>query len=428
MFVFSSDCAVESPFGLSRKRPTELYPVPEQLTVGFKSAKLDSIDCVAVVDCLSSDSSPSSCEPIKRPELTSIHMTVDLKTKGPLSYSESGSCDHNGGVLTSKYGDLIVTIPKGAIEDGDSVTLSLSSNLYGPFVLPTKRQSDVVSPYYWIGASGSYHFQKPVQVEFQHFAVVTACDPSHYQLLCCEDDDESCTMQSAVGYNPRFTVRGYISWCTFYTDNFCSYCLFPGCKDPVINRIAAIYLKSKDSHCFTTEIWFSFPINQCLERNKELYTKQGMELDHKCNHIFEAPCGISSTNLLTLTYHQDFDGWDVKHCRSKQIKTKEINFYNYYKTMKELKTIEDNSLFPPRFIVNVKKKSGCNTDLNTEMMITLYTKNEGEEIESIPFSLFVQMSALVEMITNRSRVSITDSVAQIIATNAGTFLLDLICV
>ena len=123
-------------------------------------------------------------------------MTVDLKTKGLLSYSESGSCDHNGGVLTSKYGDLLVTIPKGAIKEDDLVTLSLASDLYGPFILPSKHQSesDVVCPYYWIGVNELYHFQMPVQVEFEHFAVVTACDPSHIKLLCCEDDDESYTM------------------------------------------------------------------------------------------------------------------------------------------------------------------------------------------------------------------------------------------
>ena len=85
-------------------------------------------------------------------------MTAALQTKCPLSYSTSGSCDHDGGVLTSKYGDLIVTIPKGAIKDGDSVMLSLASDLYSPFVLPSKHQSDVVSPYYWIGVSGSYRF------------------------------------------------------------------------------------------------------------------------------------------------------------------------------------------------------------------------------------------------------------------------------
>ena len=250
------------------------------------------MNCVAADPSLSSDNSHNQSSRVltNGTEFTSKHIAADLLPKCPLSHAISGSCDHNGGVLTSKDGDLKLTIPEGAIKEGDLVTLSLASDLYGPFVLPSKRQADVVSPYYWIGVTGSYHFQKPVQVSFQHFAVVTACDPSHYQLLCCEDYDDSYTMRPDVGCSLRLTVQDDISWCTFNTDGFCSYCLFPGCEDPIINRIAAIYLKTQDSHCFTREIWFSFPISQCLERNKELYTKKGMVLDHKYNHIFEAPC------------------------------------------------------------------------------------------------------------------------------------------
>ena len=56
LLVFSSDYAVESPsFGLSNEGPTKLHSVPEQLTVGFKSVKLDSMKCVTVVNGLSSD-------------------------------------------------------------------------------------------------------------------------------------------------------------------------------------------------------------------------------------------------------------------------------------------------------------------------------------------------------------------------------------
>ena len=67
------------------------------------------------------------------------------------------------------------------------------------------------------------------------------------------------------------------------------------------------------------------------------------------------------------------------------------------------------------------KKPGCNTELNTEIIVTLH-KNEGEILKSAPFLLLVQTSACVEMTT--SRLSLTDPVAQIGATNTGTFLLD----
>ena len=350
--------------------------------------------------------------------------TADLQAKCPLSYPTSGSCDHNGGVLTSKYGDLKLTIPEGAIKDGDLVTLSLASDLYGPFVLPSKHQSDVVSPYYWIGVSGSYHFHKPVQVEFQHFAVVSACDPSHFQLLCCEDDDESYIMRPAVGCNPRFTVQDDISLCTFDTDHFCSYCTFPACEDSIVTRIVALYLKTKDYQClthFTAEIWFSLNISLCLKRNEELYTNLGMVLDHTCSSDFETSCDKNSTSYFTLKYPEDVSGWYVKHSRSRSIETKEINFYNNFRDKEHLKRNEDNSLFPKRFIVNVIKKCGCNTDLNIEMEVALH-KNEVEIPQSIPFLLLVQASANVEMITDTNRLSLTDSVAQISATNTGTFL------
>ena len=233
-------------------------------------------------------------------------ITADLQSKCPLSHAISGSYDHNGGTLISEHGDLKLTIPEGAIKDGDVVTFSIASDLYGPFVLPSKRQADLASPYYWIGVSGSYHFQKPVKVEFEHFAVVSACDPSHYQLLTCEDDDKSYTMQP-IDCDLNFTVQSDISLCTFETREFCSYCLYHGCKDPVINRIAAVYLKSKGFRyltTFTVEIWFSLPISYCIQRNKELYTRQDMILDMKCSNIFEASCDKNSTDYFTLLYDE----------------------------------------------------------------------------------------------------------------------------
>ena len=60
----------------------------------------------------------------------------------------SGSFDHNGGVLTSIDGDMKITIPEGAIKDGDSVILYIAMGLYGPFVLScTHHQTALASPY-----------------------------------------------------------------------------------------------------------------------------------------------------------------------------------------------------------------------------------------------------------------------------------------
>ena len=328
----------------------------------------------------------------------------DLLVKCPLSLHNNykfDSCDHTGGVLTSKDGDLKLIIPESAIRYRNCITFCIATNLYGPFVIPSKSPTDVVSPYYWIGISGSCYFQEPVQVEFEHYAVVTACDPSHYQLFCCKDDDESYTMQP-VDCNLSFEVEDDISWCTFKTRHLCSYCLLHGCRDPKISKVTAIFLKTKDfqylTH-FTAEIWFSFPISYCINRNRELYTKEGMILDQKGSYIFEISCEQSSTNYFTLFYHQNINGWHLKHSRSKQIKTKNINFYNCYVNMEELRANEEISLFPQRFIVNITKKSDCNMDLDTSIEVTL--QNEGNTIDSSCFELFVPVSTAVREITSK---------------------------
>ena len=278
-----------------------------------------------------------NCTPIKK-----------FLIKCPLSNSDvvSGECDHNGGLLSSKYGDIKITVPKGAIQDKQLVTFYIATDLYsGQFKLPSQTQTDIVSPYYWIGVTKSNHFQKPIQVEFEHFAVVTACDPSHFQLLSCEDDDESYTMQSS-GYEVKFKLQDDISLCTFETYHFCSYCLHCSCKDPRINRISALYLKPQSYqylHKYTVQIWFSFPISQCLKRNKKLYTKKNMILDSDHGYIFEVSCNKRSKSYFTLTYVDNVGHWNIRHSLSLTIPTKKVNFYNYYGKEKELRASEKNS-------------------------------------------------------------------------------------
>ena len=130
-------------------------------------------------------------------------------------------CDHNGGIITSEVG-IKLTICKDSIKEGDVVTFYIAVGFNGPFkFIPSdygETDLNLSSPYYWIGVSGSYHFHRPIEVEFEHFG---ACDPSHYQLLCCEDDDESNTMR-VVEYELDIAVKDGISLCRFLADHFCS--------------------------------------------------------------------------------------------------------------------------------------------------------------------------------------------------------------
>ena len=319
-----------------------------------------------------------------------VQVETNFRNKCPLSNNIvlSRRCDHSGGTLASKYGDIKITIPEGAIRDGDAITFHIAADLYGPFVLPSQCQTDLISPYYWVGVSeSSYYIQKPIQVEFQHFA---ACNTSHYKLLTCEDDDDSYTMRP-TGHDLEFKKQDDISWCVFTTYHFCSYCLYHDYKCPIQNSIGAYYLKPDNFRYltdFTVEVWFSFPISHCLHRNEELYKKKHMILDG--SHIFEASCDRSSTSYFTVHFNQTV-GWDLQKSLS-EILTKKVNFYNYYTSVAALKANEESLSFPPRFIIHVVQEAECTKDLNTNITVTLY-EEENKPDEFYLFKLSVSLSA-----------------------------------
>ena len=328
-----------------------------------------------------------------------MQLSADLEAINPLKDSEVmfHTCDYNGGILMSKDDSMKITVPKGAIKKEDLVLFATTTNLFASFILPSKCHTRLASPYYWIGVTGLYHFQTPVEVGFQHFG---ACDPTHYQLLCCEDDDESFTMQP-VDCKLSFKIQGGTFWCTFQAPKLCSYCLHHGCSHPMINKIGVYYLKPKNFQSldfFMVEIWFSFPISHCSERNRKLFSNRNMILDAGCSYIFEASCEESSGTYFSLEYAEKVDGWQIDHSLSKKIPTKRVNFYKYYTNAAELEASEEDSSFPPRFIVNVVKNYDCTTNLNTNFTVTV-RNNEDKEVDSIKFKLFVPLS---EMITRNS--------------------------
>ena len=305
-------------------------------------------------------------------------------------------CDCNGGVLTSKDGDIKITIPEGAIMNGEVVKFYIAVSLYGPFVLPC--QANLVSPYYWIGVNRSYHFQKPINVKFEHFAVVT--DPLHYSLLTCEDNDELYSMQP-VDYDLDFTVQDDISLCSFQTSHFCSYCLFCNANQIPINKISVLYLRQKHmqhSNPYTVEIWFTLAGTMCKNRYEKLYKRKDMMLDESYVY-FDVSCDKNSASYFTLDYNENIVGWLIRHNLPKRIDTKRINFFNYYKNSEELLAHEECSLFPPRFVLKIVKDLECNKHLVTAVEVTLYN-TEDMKTPSCPYNLFVPVPVQENNSTN----------------------------
>ena len=312
--------------------------------------------------------------------ISSQEMSASLGIECPLSNENilSSVCDHNGGVITIKDG-LKISIPRGAISVGDIITFYVAVSLYSSFMLPLAEH--LASPYYWIGVTGSYNFQKPIEVEFEHYG---ACNPSHYRLLVCKDNDKTYTMQPAVNKVLEFTALGDRSLCRFQTYHLCSYCLChtsedDKCKNSSTYRIAALYLKPHDESLsdYKVQIWFTFNAAKCLNRAKELYEKEDME--NTASQYVEACCDKNSTNVFILEYNRTVDGWDIDHIPH-NILAKEVNFYNYYNNAERLRRCEEAKLFPPRFSLHIKNTESCNTHLFTNVSIHSYNNEKDKEL------------------------------------------------
>ena len=115
-----------------------------------------------------------------------------------------------------------------------------------------------------------------------------------------------------------------------------------------------------------------------------------MMLDTDNTPFFEAPCDFSSESFFSINYISDVDGWHLKqYSKHRKITTKTVNIYNYHINMEELEVNEKNSLYPPRFVLNVVKKPGCTKDLDTDIMVSLYDQENG--IKSQRLKVFVSV-------------------------------------
>jgi len=189
------------------------------------------------------------------------------KEKCPLPDSPIVSMvfDYTGGVLIVEEHDVRVTIPHGAIEVGQKIQIEVSADLFGNFVVPESYQP--ISAYVWIGAC--YKFKKQLEIEVEHWAVVSQQDLSHLcilttdcEMLCAKSEMNLEEMYEDT-CNHQYEING--TTCTFYTDHFCSKCLATKYRE-LPKRIVMYHYVPKDytkDLDFVAEVCFCYDLRLC---------------------------------------------------------------------------------------------------------------------------------------------------------------------
>ena len=163
-----------------------------------------------------------------------------------------------------EYG-VTVNVPSGAIEDHDIVEIQAAASLFGPFDIPSDYCP--VSAYVWIGAN--YTFKKAIEIELEHHADISNSENiSEFCILkaCCANC--CCTKCDSNHHKMHEITENYIisdSFCTLYTDHFCSYCLAAK-STQIPDRIVAYHYLPEDYKIldeFRAELCFCYDLDYC---------------------------------------------------------------------------------------------------------------------------------------------------------------------
>ena len=166
-----------------------------------------------------------------------------------------------GGKFTSPH-SYSLTIPKGAIKDGESVKIKtgiMAYGPYGPFKCP--ENVTIVSPIVWFESEPEVYFSNPAVLKIQH----CSSDRQHIGVLKGHHDAASELFQiDKVDVKKDTDSEDYVA---LLIDHFCVYCLGIYTPEQVEKaRLCIIPIEG----CKDQEKEMIFCITYCLDTCKQV--------------------------------------------------------------------------------------------------------------------------------------------------------------
>ena len=181
----------------------------------------------------------------------------------PHPHIVSETFGHSGGILVIEEHAVKITIPDGAIETDCRVQVKAAASLFGPYSIPESYLP--ISAFVWIGAC--YQFLKPLEVEIEHFALITQLqDLSN---LCVLTDDKE-SLLDGQEYKMQedtcqFQYKINETTCTLFSDRFCSKCLAAKYRN-IPKRVMMYHYLPEDYKLaveFVAEVCFCYDLTFC---------------------------------------------------------------------------------------------------------------------------------------------------------------------
>ena len=235
-------------------------------------------------------------------------------------------CTHDGTKYYDKANDFSLEIPKGAIPEGETITIDIGVALYGPFQYPEGLRP--VSPVFWLCVRDkkSFVFLKPVRVTISHFLNLENHDDIESLGLIFLKGDHEMTAQKAYQFQQAqgsslFELRTQLG--VLETTHFCSLCISGKISDELVRHAmfcvhAAIPRVMSPSESSCASFFVTFLLRTCIKTVKEQIPKLNnimMEKqDFQFHHDEQNPAGME-IYLPLLPPHE----WTIGLCFVKKV-------------------------------------------------------------------------------------------------------------
>ena len=187
----------------------------------------------------------------------------------PFHYHELLECDSSGLEYANMDHEIALSIPKGAIAEGETVYFEVGVTLYGPFTFPENTQH--ISPILWLCALEKESLMKPFQLSLRHILInekthnVRFAKASHindrYTFKDCTDIDSKEIILDKHGI--------------LMTKHCCLYCLKANVTDKLSSdvRYGLVRLEKALSNSESELLFLAvYSLNTCIKVGKFAFT------------------------------------------------------------------------------------------------------------------------------------------------------------
>ena len=200
--------------------------------------------------------------------------------------STLSDCTSEGETFTDKANDFSLDIPKGAIPEGERLTVDVGVALFGPFQFPEGLRP--VSPVFWVCVrdNNKFNFPKPVAVTLPHFLDLENYEDIQSLGLTFLKADHKKNSQGLYNFQQtdgEMDFKPSQTFGTLRTTHFCSLCI--ACRDrPDVltrTRFCITSVLPKTATVGQKQIAFFFitfyNLNTCLTKVDEIIAEKKLE-------------------------------------------------------------------------------------------------------------------------------------------------------